>query len=136
VPEGVRFTDWVSIRDVAATIASLAALEPGLGGVSLERFWTEPPTPDSRMTPAPVPDTLIAQVSYASGHPPDYPVSLGDMQSILASPWQYIRRGDGEERLFDLTDSISARVDVAARAEMAPVLDRLRTYLDRALAGT
>jgi hypothetical protein len=79
------------------------------------------------------PDTVLAQVSYARGHPAEYPVSKGDMQTLLIAPWQYIRQGDGEEQLFDLTDSLSARVDLGARPESAPLLERLRRQLDRTL---
>jgi hypothetical protein len=78
-------------------------------------------------------DTLLAQVSHARGHPPEYPVSKGDMQSVLAAPWQYIRGGDGEEHLFNLTDSLSARIDLRDRPESTPLLDRLRQHLDRTL---
>jgi arylsulfatase A-like enzyme len=122
---GVRVGDWVSIRDVAATVASLTGLDAGLGGTSLERFWS-----GAERAPA---DTLLAQVSYARGHPPDYPVSKGDMQTILAAPYQYVRRGDDEEQLFDLTDSLTARIDLRDRPEAAPALRSLRHRLDRTL---
>ena len=153
---GVRVRHWVSIRDVAATVAALARLDPGLGGNSLERFWIadRPPRSDSLMAAAaggaPTPadsrlaaaasraaltraDTLLAQVSHARGHPPDYPVSKGDMQTVLSAPWQYIRGGDGEEHLFNLTDSLSARIDLRDRPESTSLLERLRQHLDRTL---
>jgi arylsulfatase A-like enzyme len=136
IPKGVRIRDWVSVRDIAATIASLAALEPGVAGTSLERYWATASSPDSARDLAEGSDTLISQVSYARGHPPNYPVSQGAMQSILASPYQYIRRGDGEERLFNLTDSVSALVDLAGRPEMTPVIGGLRAHLARTLPWT
>jgi arylsulfatase A-like enzyme len=132
-PGGVRVAEWISTNDVAATIASLAALDSGLGGASLERFWAS--TADPARTPgdARARDTLLALVSYARGHPPDYPVSLGDMQTVLAEPYQLIRAGDGSERLFDLTDSVSALVDLSSRADAAEVRARLKAYVHRAL---
>lgn len=131
-PSGVRVADWVSTRHIAATITSLAGLDGGVRGESLERFWNRMALHDSMQASA-APDTLIAQVSYARGHPREYPVSHGDMQSLLAEPYQYIRRGDGAESLYDLTDSVSALADLSTRAEATPMLERFRSFLSRAL---
>jgi hypothetical protein len=136
-----RVREWVSIHDVAATVAGITGLEGGLGGETLARFWSPVHAASSSTvgdsTPLTAqPDTVLAQVSYARGHPAEYPVSKGDMQTLLIAPWQYIRQGDGEEQLFDLTDSLSARVDLRGRPESAPLLERLRRQLDRTLPQT
>ena len=128
-PSGARIADWISTRDVAATIASMAGLEPRVGGRSLERFWTAEPASGVAGKSTAAIDTIAARVSHASGHPPEYPVSLGDMESILASPYQYIRRGDGEEYLFDLSDSASALINLAGRRESALTLRRFSDHL-------
>src|SRR5690606_30499086 len=84
VPESMRVTHWVSTMDVAATIAHLTGVSEGngLGGRSLARLWTGEPA---------APDTLVAAVSYSSGHPERYPVSKGDLHAVLADPFKYIR---------------------------------------------
>lgn len=53
------------------------------------------------------------------------------MELILASPYQYIRRGAGEEYLFDLTDSASALVDLSKRSASARTLNGLNAHLNQ-----
>jgi arylsulfatase A-like enzyme len=127
VPRGVRVPRWVSTSDVAATIAHLTRTSERrqLGGESLARFWT----PSAAMRA----DTLVAAVSYSSGHPDRYPVSRGDMNAVLAEPFKYIRTGDGSELLYDLRADPAERRDLHASPDMRSVLTRLRTFLDRAI---
>ncbi|MGH7502344.1 MAG: sulfatase-like hydrolase/transferase [Longimicrobiales bacterium] len=135
LPRGLRVADWISTSDLAATIASMAGMSAGVGGTSLDRFWASTTPSPVPVLAAAAPDTLLAQVGHSRGHPPNYPITHGDMQSILVRPYQYIRRGDAQEQLFDLTDSASALVDLAGRPESAPALNRLRGYLTRTLAA-
>lgn len=53
------------------------------------------------------------------------------MELILASPYQYIRRGAGEEYLFDLTYSLSALVDLSERSASARTLNGLNAHLNQ-----
>jgi hypothetical protein len=48
------------------------------------------------------------------------------MISVVSGPYHYIRRGDGVEELYDIEADLAETADLAARAEMAPVLTRLR----------
>lgn len=124
VPRGVRVPDWITTLDVAATIAGLTATgeRSRLGGTSLARFWAAQRGPG--------PDTLVASVSYASGHPERYPISAGDMNAVLAPPYKYIRGGDGSEELYDLEADPGERADLHGTPALAAVLARLRHYLD------
>ena len=92
--------DPVSLRDVAATLGGFAGLPSGsFPGASLARFWQgqSPAEADSQ-------SPVISEVSKGIRTPPWYPVSQGDMRSLVGSARRYILGGDGAEELFDLTD--------------------------------
>ena len=100
VPAGVRIPQWISLRDLAATIVDLAGAPATMPGRSLARYWNG----------AGATDTLFAEVRYASGLPATYPVSRGDIQSAFGGDWRIIKTGTQEQELFDLaTDSLEMR---------------------------
>ena len=104
VPAGTRVETPVSLRHVAATLADLAGLEgPPLPGRSLAG---PPGSPDG----APV----LTEVSFAPRLPDWFPVSRGDMASLIDERWQYIRNGDGVEEFYDLDEDPGERRDLAA----------------------
>jgi arylsulfatase A-like enzyme len=99
-PEGREVEQPVTLRDVAATLTDLAGLPPGVvPGGSLARFWREIPSVEPH-TQSPV----ISEVSKGIRTPPQYPVSRGDMRSLVEGGQRYILGGDGREQLFDLSD--------------------------------
>ncbi len=95
VPGGRRVAHRVSLRDLSATILELAAAGEGagLGGRSLSRFWTDHDA---------VADTLYAELRYAPRLPAHFPVSKGDLHTVLAGDLQYIQTADTLHELFDL----------------------------------
>ncbi len=96
VPENVRVTQTVSIRDIPATIMDLVGpgAESPFPGTSLARYWrAEAPT---------TADTVIAELGYAWGKPSWLPVSKGDLASAFDGPRHLIRGGDGRFELFDI----------------------------------
>ncbi|HSE66140.1 MAG TPA: sulfatase, partial [Gemmatimonadales bacterium] len=100
VPEGGRVEQPVTLRDVAATLADLAGLPSGVvPGASLARFWRGS-FPLEPRTQSPV----ISEVSKGIRTPPQYPVSRGDMRSLVEGGQRYILGGDGTEQIFDLGD--------------------------------
>jgi len=94
VPAGRRVAPTVSLRDLAATILDLAGQRPALPGHSLRALWVQPPA-DTGVASA------VAEVRRARGLPAWFPVSRGDMISIVTTTHQYIRGATGEQ-LFDL----------------------------------
>ena len=113
LPAGRRVTRTVSLRDLPATILDVAGLPVSLPGRSMRSLWDG--TRDSASA-----DTALAEIPFAPRLPANYPVSAGDMRSIVTERWQLIRDGRGTEDLFDLardaegnaaaTDSAVARV--------------------------
>lgn len=122
VPQGYRVDRWVTTADLAATVLSLAGIpDDRVHGESLDRWWS----PQSSGADAPD-DTLRSRVSYSWAVPDYYPISKGDMESVLADPYKYILNGDGREELYDLrTDPAESR-DLTEAPEAARILPLLR----------
>jgi arylsulfatase A-like enzyme len=101
VPAGVVVDSAVTLRDVAATLADLAGLGPAgqLPGQTLARFWRKE-APIGPITQSPI----LSEVSKGIRTPPWYPVSRGDMRSLVGFGYRYILGGDGTEQLFKLDD--------------------------------
>jgi arylsulfatase A-like enzyme len=94
-PAGARVGAAVTLRDIAHTLVELAT--PGeanpFPGMSLSRFWTDS---------LPVEDPILSEVSKGIRTAKWYPVTKGDMKSVVAESLRYIRDGDGQEELYGL----------------------------------
>jgi arylsulfatase A-like enzyme len=116
VPAGVRVPGVASVRDVPATILSLAGASEGpapLPGRSLARFWT---TASAGPTPS---DTVMAEIDrLPHGERDWYPVRRGNVRSIIAGPYQLITVGT-EVELYDLVSDPDQRQNLAGRPEHA-----------------
>jgi arylsulfatase A-like enzyme len=126
VPAAHRVDSWVTITELASTVLELAGLDPNaVPGRSLSRFWT---APDSTF-PISRPDTLRATVLYSWAVPEWYPISRGDMESVFADPWKYIRNGDGSEELYDLRADPGETSNLHTSDRAPGVLPALRAVL-------
>lgn len=102
VPANLTVPEWVSLRDLPATILDLLNLDGSprnfsFPGQSLARYWRTNEVPVStEKTP------LHAELRYAIYLPEWFPVSKGDMKSIISENLHYIIRGDGQEEIYDL----------------------------------
>jgi len=124
VPAGQRVDAWVTTTDLARTVLELASLEPrAVPGRTLSRYW------ESRADSAMPPDTLRATVLYSWDVPEYYPIRKGDMESVFADPWKYIRNGDGSEELYDLRADPGERTDLRGTERGAPLLPSFRNLL-------
>jgi arylsulfatase A-like enzyme len=94
-PAGASVGAAVTLRDIAHTLVELAT--PGeanpFPGMSLSRFWTDS---------LPVEDPILSEVSKGIRTAKWYPVTKGDMKSVVAESLRYIRDGDGQEELYGL----------------------------------
>ncbi len=109
VPEGLRITEPVSLRDIAATLADLTRTgSTSFPGASLARFWG----------PAPEPGPVIAEL--APGRNPDR-----RMTALVADGFHYIHNIDGRMELYDVKRDPLQRVDLATDTLVAGVLQRL-----------
>ncbi len=121
-PNGTVIETPVTLRDLAATILDAArAPDARFPGQSLARFWR---TPESRT------DTLLAEVNFARNHPPNVPVSKGDLRSIFGDDHHYILNGDGRNELYDLGQDPWQQHDQAGDSVTRPLLDSLGRVID------
>ena len=127
VPAGRRVVAPVSLNDLAATIVDLLDISSGasIPGGSLARFWSE--TPPIEPVPA------LSEVSRGINTPEEFPVSRGDMKSLVDAGHHYIRDGDGSEELYATEDDPDEQIDLATGSEAASVLARLRITLEALL---
>jgi arylsulfatase A-like enzyme len=101
----------VSVRDLAATVIDLAGVRAAMPGETLARFWRNPEAVQD--------EPLYAEVSGRTFRPDSYPVSHGDMQSVIEHDQHYIRRGDGVAEMYDVRKDPWERKDLV---EERPVL--------------
>ncbi|MBI4589069.1 MAG: sulfatase [Candidatus Rokubacteria bacterium] len=128
VPGGRIVPEPVTLRDLPATVVDLLRL-PGrrpFPGQSLARHW------DGTGGGA-APDPALAEVNFAPGRPGWFPVSKGNMKSLLAGRDHYIRNGDGGEELYDVEADALEQRDRAASPEGLGLLGELRAQLETIL---
>jgi arylsulfatase A-like enzyme len=126
VPAGVTVANPVSLRDLPATVADLLKLEkrPGMPGTSLARFWANSPTPSSTpMAP------LLSEANYIPRFPKIFPASRGNMRSLVADRYHYIRNGDGVEELYDHWNDVLEMDNLVTSAGIRSELDFFRASL-------
>jgi arylsulfatase A-like enzyme len=122
IPADARIETPVSLRDIAATILDLSGNDEGLlPGESLRGAWD-----DGRdWSPSP----SRAEVSGGVRMPDWLPVMKGDMASLFAGNFHYIRNGDGREELYDLSTDPDELTDLSASPDHRPVLEQMRASL-------
>jgi arylsulfatase A-like enzyme len=132
VPAGVTVPDYVSLRDLPATVLDLADIRDAgrFPGVSLSRFWQ----PQAAPAATPPGEALLAEVSKGIRTPAWWPVSKGDMKSLVMEQVHYIRNGDGLEELYDLSSDPFEERDLAGSSEGRAEVGRFRLKLETAFA--
>jgi arylsulfatase A-like enzyme len=134
-PAGRRVGEFVSLRDLPATVLDLLRLE-GKGwfpGRSLARFWPEGSGP-GRSAEMPVFCAVFNGPRGSAGHS-CAPVARGSLAAVFVEGRYYIRNNqDGSEELYDFTNDPQERHNLVHSTEMFPVVDRYREALKRAMA--
>jgi len=125
VPEGARIERMVSLRDIAATIADLANLEPVFPGYSLARVW--------RGDSAAVVSPPLAEQERGINLDRSLPVMKGSMKTVFDDTWQYIVVGRASEELYAYRRDPQARFNLAGTDSGRAVLPALRALLREAL---
>ena len=125
-PAGAKVSDVVSLRDLPATVMDLLKLndKPSFPGDSLARYWD-----GSRKAKSGADDALLSELDFAPNLPASYPLSRGDMKSLVAGAYHYIRNGDGSEELYNLEKDPNERTELSRSESEREVLDRFRVSL-------
>jgi arylsulfatase A-like enzyme len=122
VPAGLRIVVPVGLADLPATILSLSGARSDFRfpGQSLEAAWHGA---------EPFADTIIAGVPKGIGTPPEEPVTLGDMNSVIAGRYQYILNGDGSQQFFDVVADPDELTNLASDSVGRLRMDAFRAAL-------
>lgn len=124
VPAGRQVSEPVSGRDVPATIMDLLDLsESPFPGRSLVERW-------SAAEVARHAEPVLSEVRFSRGLPTWFPVSKGDMRSVVGDGRRAILNGDGSIEIYDINMDPGERKDLASTPEGQMQASRLR-----ALAG-
>ena len=117
IPAGRRIARPVSTRDIPATILDLIGVADTLQGYSLATTW--------RGNGSTYPDTVLAELDKTKD-PEKWLATYGPMLTVIGGGYQYIRRGDGEERLYDVMGDPLEIWNLRDSMEYRPILEHLR----------
>jgi arylsulfatase A-like enzyme len=126
VPAGVRVDRAVSLRDLAATIASLAGLPAGtFPGVPLAAAWSQDGT--GALSP------VLSEVTRAPNVAMKYPTARGPMKSLFDDSLHYIRNGDDTDELYAYRIDSAEQRDLAKEHDATALVSRWNAELARVL---
>jgi arylsulfatase A-like enzyme len=122
-PVGLRVRAPVSLTDIAPTLAELAGVDgtTGLGGRSF--------APRLQSATRAGDEAVRSELQKGVRLPEWYPVSVGDMTSLVANGLHYIRNGDGREQLFDIARDPWERLDMAPAPRAGERLRLMRSMV-------
>jgi arylsulfatase A-like enzyme len=125
-PAARRDLRVVSLRDLPATLLDLAGItDHEIPGVSLATAWR-----DSVAEPTSI---AISEVERSINEPPAFPSSRGPMKAVIDDRWHYIRRGDGEERVYAWKTDAREEHDLAKSPDGSRVIDESRALIAKTL---
>ncbi len=121
LPDGVRVSRAVSLRDIARTIQQLAGSTANLlPGASLAALASDPNAPTS---------PVIAEVSKGINQPLDTPISWGDLTSVMDDTLHVIRDGRGKIEAFAYRTDVGEKEDLAHDAARREPLEKWFTQI-------
>jgi len=123
VPSAVRVERPVTNASIPATILDLVSggTAERYGAPSLTPLWSD----SSQVGTWPWP---LAEMGQRDWTDPAFPVSSGDIQTLVSPDWQYIAHDSLPELLFDWSD-IGQTNNRAGEPALEPVLDEFRRRL-------
>ncbi len=138
VPKGKIVSEWVSLRDLPATITELInhqnfTPERVFPGESLARHWNKENflgDNPAKLTP------ILSEVRYAMFLPQWYPVSKGDIKSMIAQDLHYIVGSDGKEEIYDLRKDPWETEDLSETSTGQELAICLRDQLQKSISRT
>jgi len=135
VPAGQEVGTEVSLRDLAATVSTLAVPNesPPFAGTSLAALWSG----DSARVATARPSAALALVEQGVRRDSTLPFARGDMVSLADSVWHFVRNnGTGEEELFRYRDDPAETDDLSDDPSAAPVIAEMRARIDAMIAAS
>ncbi len=126
VPVGKSVKETVGLRDVAATVMDLTHLEntANFPGASLVRYWDGSSNLNLHSQEA-----VLSELKFAGGFPQWFPISRGNMQSLVFDDHHYIKNGDGQEELYNWHDDPMEQSDLVGSDRARLKLAHFRNWL-------
>lgn len=126
VPTGTVVHEPVTLRDIPATVMDLigsssASMFPGL---SLSRYWQ----PKTASMPVGIVISEAGKRVFGAQRP-WYPLTKGDMRSLVSGGYHYIQNDNGDEELYDFAKDPGELDNLAVSNEGQSVMRRLRESL-------
>ena len=120
VPAGAVVETPVSLADLAATLIDLTASAERsvLPGASLAPLWRGEAVPN--LSP------VLSELYWVRNQPDFYPVSRGNMRSLVRGRFHYIAGPEQREELYDIVADPFERIDLLADPAVADTLSALR----------
>lgn len=130
-PGGIRVKEPVTLRDLPATVLDLLELKNtnSFPGNSLARRWMP-----AKMKEGSVSEPVLSELEFAANLPASYPISKGEMKSLVIDQYHYIRNGDKVEELYDFQQDPLETRNLALSDESRSILNKCREYLDSGLS--
>jgi arylsulfatase A-like enzyme len=128
---GKRVSEAVTTRDLSATVIDLIGVSASWPGQSLTRTWNDGQGANARST-----SPILAVLPFSKNLPDWYPVSNGDLRSLLSDPYHYIRNGNGREELYDIRRDPWEKNDLAKVERVQTAVSTLRRQTDSLLGTT
>jgi arylsulfatase A-like enzyme len=127
MPTNRRIQTPVTLRNLPSTIAGLLDYEdePPFPSQSLARHWEGVSNHESLQE-----ELLLSEANYTTGRPDWFPVSKGDMYSVVFQGKRYIRNGDGQEELYDFLEDPREQNNLAQSEGNRKMLQQYRLFLD------
>lgn len=126
VVAGRRIRQVVSVRDIPATILDLAEVtDPRIEGTSLARLWGD--SAEASVS------TALAEAFQPPNQPQPWPTSYGPMKSLVDDAFHYVRRGDGQEKVYRWEGDTIGRGDQTSTALGVQAVARSRATLQQHL---
>ena len=123
---GARVPEFVSLRDLGATILDLVGAEDELPGTSLAPLWATERGPVPELSP------VYAEVSYRDNFPDQSPVTEEGMGCVVVGGVQVTFVGDEVHEIFDLVsdpkhehDLVQVGLSDDVKSRAVPALERL-----------
>ena len=133
IPANLRIKTPVSLRNIPATILDLigrSESSPFPGG-SLATYLD-----NSEQVTSEELDPILTELTDAGISPSFYPISRGDMRSIVVGDIRVIFNGDGVIELYDFNLDPQELNDLAGTPEVQAALPEYRRLLEKLLTQT
>ncbi len=130
IPTGVRVATSVSNIHLPATVTDLLDLDTSFPGRSLAALWRDPAAAAAWNEP------VLAELARPRRDlPPEWPITRGDMKTLVTDRWQYLEWPDGSAQLFNLQSDPRLERDLAATPEGRAVTVAFHAQLQQILAS-